>query len=65
MKPPRNLRTTGGLLVMANKPHSSLRFNPAPDERIEPGCSHIAMGEAARSVQIEAISSFFMKVGVR
>lgn len=65
MKALRKLRTTGGSLVMAIKPHQSMRFNPAPDQRIEPDDCRFARGEPARFGQLEAVSSFFMKVGLR
>ena len=50
---------------MASKTHPTVRFNPAPDECIEPDGWHIAMDEPARVGQLQAIRSFFMKVGLR
>ena len=64
MKALRNLRTTGGLLVMAINCQLSMRFNPVPDECIEPDDRLIAQGELAQLRQLEAPSSFFMKAGL-
>ena len=64
MKALPNLRSTGRLLVMASKTHPTVRFNPVPDECIEPDDRLIAQGELAQLRQLEAPSSFFMKAGL-
>ena len=47
------LRQERGVIVLAIKRHDAMRFNPAPDERIEPNDCLIAMGEPAQLRQLE------------
>ena len=47
------IRQERGVIVLAIKRHDSMRFNPAPDERIEPGDCLIAMGEPAQLRELE------------
>jgi voltage-gated potassium channel len=47
------LRQERGVIVLAIKRRESMRFNPAPDERIEPDDCLIAMGEPAQLRQLE------------
>jgi len=43
--------------VLAIKRRDAMRFNPAPDERIEPDDCLIAMGEPAQLRQLEQTAS--------
>ena len=47
------IRHERGVIVLAIKRHDDMRFNPAPDERIEPGDCLIAMGEPAQLRELE------------
>jgi len=47
------IRQERGVIVLAIKRHDDMRFNPAPDERIEPGDCLIAMGEPAQLRRLE------------
>ena len=47
------IRQERGIIVLAIKRRDSMRFNPAPDERIEPDDCLIAMGEPAQLRQLE------------
>ena len=47
------IRQERGVIVLAIKRQDSMRFNPAPDERIEPNDCLIAMGEPAQLRQLE------------
>jgi voltage-gated potassium channel len=47
------LRQERGVIVLAIKRRDAMRFNPAPDERIEPDDCLIAMGEPAQLRQLE------------
>ena len=47
------IRQERGLIVLAIKRRETMRFNPAPDERIEPDDCLIAMGEPAQLRQLE------------
>jgi voltage-gated potassium channel len=47
------IRQERGVIVLAIKRRESMRFNPAPDERIEPDDCLIAMGEPAQLRQLE------------
>ena len=47
------LRQERGVIVLAIKRESGMRFNPAPDDRLEPGDYLIAMGEPAQLRQLE------------
>ena len=47
------IRQERGVIVLAIKRRDDMRFNPAPDERIEPGDCLIAMGEPAQLRELE------------
>jgi len=47
------IRQERGVIVLAIKRQDAMRFNPAPDERIEPGDCLIAMGEPAQLRELE------------
>jgi voltage-gated potassium channel len=47
------IRQERGVIVLAIKRREGMRFNPAPDERIEVGDCLIAMGEPAQLRQLE------------
>jgi voltage-gated potassium channel len=47
------IRQERGVIVLAIKRNDSMRFNPAPDERIESGDCLIAMGEPAQLRELE------------
>jgi len=47
------IRQERGVIVLAIKRSETMRFNPAPDERIEPGDCLIAMGEPAQLRELE------------
>ncbi len=47
------IRQERGVIVLAIKRRESMRFNPAPDEEIEPGDCLIAMGEPAQLRELE------------
>src|SRR5579872_5035529 len=47
------IRQERGVIVLAIKRSEDMRFNPAPDERIEPGDCLIAMGEPAQLRRLE------------
>ncbi len=47
------IRQERGVIVLAIKRREGMRFNPAPDERIEPNDCLIAMGEPAQLRQLE------------
>jgi voltage-gated potassium channel len=47
------LRQERGVIVLAIKRQQGMRFNPAPDDRLEPGDYLIAMGEPAQLRQLE------------
>ena len=47
------IRQERGVIVLAIKRREGMRFNPAPDERIEPDDCLIAMGEPAQLRQLE------------
>src|SRR5262250_2325286 len=47
------IRQERGVIVLAIKRRDAMRFNPAPDERIEPDDCLIAMGEPAQLRQLE------------
>jgi voltage-gated potassium channel len=51
------IRQERGVIVLAIKRRDAMRFNPAPDERIEPDDCLIAMGEPAQLRQLEQIAS--------
>ena len=51
------IRQERGVIVLAIKRRDGMRFNPAPDERIEPDDCLIAMGEPAQLRQLEQTAS--------
>ncbi len=51
------IRQERGVIVLAIKRRDAMRFNPAPDERIEPEDCLIAMGEPAQLRQLEKTAS--------
>ncbi len=51
------IRQERGVIVLAIKRREGMRFNPAPDERIEPDDCLIAMGEPAQLRQLEQTAS--------
>jgi len=51
------IRQDRGLIVLAIKRESGMRFNPAPDDRIEPGDCLIAMGEPSQLRHLEQMAS--------
>jgi len=53
------LRQERGVIVLAIKRREGMRFNPAPDERIEPDDCLIAMGEPAQLRRLEQTAAPF------
>ena len=51
------IRQERGVIVLAIKRRDGMRFNPAPDERIEPDDGLIAMGEPTQLRQLEQTAS--------
>jgi len=51
------IRQDRGVIILAIKRQEGMRFNPAPDERIEPEDFLIAMGEPAQLRQLEQTAS--------
>ena len=51
------IRQERGVIVLAIKRREGMRFNPAPDERIEADDFLIAMGEPAQLRQLERTAS--------
>lgn len=51
------IRQERGVIVLAIKRRDAMRFNPAPDERIEPDDCLIAMGEPTQLRQLEQTAS--------
>ncbi len=51
------IRQERGVIVLAIKRREDMRFNPAPDERIEPDDCLIAMGEPGQLRQLEQTAS--------
>ena len=51
------IRQERGVIVLAIKRREAMRFNPAPDEPIEPGDCLIAMGEPGQLRQLEQSAS--------
>jgi voltage-gated potassium channel len=51
------IRQERGVIVLAIKRREGMRFNPAPDEPIEPGDCLIAMGEPGQLRQLELTAS--------
>ena len=51
------IRQDRGVIILAIKRQEGMRFNPAPDERIQPDDFLIAMGEPAQLRQLEQTAS--------
>jgi K+/H+ antiporter YhaU regulatory subunit KhtT len=51
------IRQDRGVIILAIKRQQGMRFNPAPDERIEPEDFLIAMGEPSQLRQLEQTAS--------
>ncbi|HZE27982.1 MAG TPA: potassium channel protein [Terriglobales bacterium] len=51
------LRQEHGVIIWAIKRDNGMRFNPAPNDRIEPGDYLIAMGEPAQLRQVEQMAA--------
>jgi voltage-gated potassium channel len=51
------IRQDRGVIILAIKRHEGMRFNPAPDERIQADDCLIAMGEPAQLRQLEQTAS--------
>ena len=51
------IRQERGVIILAIKREQGMRFNPAPEDRIEPGDTLIAMGEPGQLRQLEQIAS--------
>jgi len=51
------LRQEHGVIILAIKRDNGMRFNPAPNDRIEPGDYLIAMGEPAQLRQVEQMAA--------
>jgi voltage-gated potassium channel len=52
-----HIRQERGVIILAIKRQQGMRFNPAPDDRIEPGDFLIAMGEPAQLRQVEQMAA--------
>jgi voltage-gated potassium channel len=51
------IRQERGVIILAIKRERGMHFNPAPDDRIEPGDFLIAMGEPAQLRQVEQMAA--------
>jgi voltage-gated potassium channel len=51
------IRQDRGVIILAIKRPKGMRFNPAPDDRIEPGDFLIAMGEPGQLRQLEQMAA--------
>ena len=51
------IRQDRGVIILAIKREQGMRFNPAPEDRIEPGDYLIAMGEPAQLRQLEQMAA--------
>ena len=51
------IRQDRGVIILAIKGEKGMRFNPSPDDRIEPGDYLIAMGEPGQLRQLEEMAS--------
>jgi voltage-gated potassium channel len=51
------IRQDRGVIILAIKRHEGMRFNPAPDEKIQPDDFLIAMGEPAQLRRLELTAS--------
>ena len=53
LRPDLRIRQDRGVIVLAIKREAGMRFNPSPDDRIEPGDFLIAMGEPQQIRELE------------
>lgn len=51
------IRQDRGVIILAIKRESGMRFNPAPDDNIQPGDYLIAMGEPSQLRQLEQMAA--------
>jgi K+/H+ antiporter YhaU regulatory subunit KhtT len=51
------IRQERGVIILAIKRGQGMRFNPAPEDRIETGDCLIAMGEPSQLRQLEQIAA--------
>lgn len=51
------IRQDRGVIILAIKREKGMKFNPSPDDRIEPGDYLIAMGEPAQLRQLEQMAA--------
>ena len=51
------IRQDRGVIILAIKRAAGMRFNPSPDDRIEPGDFLIAMGEPSQLRQLESMAN--------
>jgi len=51
------IRQDRGVIILAIKREHGMHFNPAPDDRIEPGDCLIAMGEPSQLRQLEQMAA--------
>ena len=51
------IRQDRGVIILAIKRESGMRFNPSPDDRIDPGDYLIAMGEPSQLRQLEQMAA--------
>ncbi len=50
------IRQDRGVIILAIKREQGMRFNPSPEDRIEPGDYLIAMGEPGQLRQLEQMA---------
>ena len=50
------IRQDRGVIILAIKRQQGMRFNPSPEDRIEPGDYLIAMGEPGQLRQLEQMA---------
>jgi voltage-gated potassium channel len=51
------IRQDRGVIILAIKRHQGMRFNPSPEDRIQPGDYLIAMGEPKQLRQLEQMAN--------
>jgi K+/H+ antiporter YhaU regulatory subunit KhtT len=51
------IRQDRGVIILAIKREQGMRFNPSPEDRIEPGDCLIAMGEPGQLRQLEQMAA--------
>ena len=51
------IRQDRGVIILAIKREEGMRFNPSPEDRIQPGDYLIAMGEPGQLRQLEQMAS--------